>query len=296
MPNSICDLHLHTYYSDGIASPGEILHHAAEIGLKIVSITDHDSLDAIREATNVAAVLGLELIPGIELTSHWEHCITCYGGRHPTSDVDVLGYYFDWQEAGFRSFVRGAFDDMRSRIDDTCKLLSAAGYPLTILDVLDENPRYAGGRQVINALCNRGYASNWQEAFSLFVTHWPEVRPRHAHIDQVIKAIHTAGGVAILAHPIAVSCKDGLLQVEQIAALVEMGLDGLEVYHPRMDTAARQHFLKLAKQFNLLVSGGSDEHGWHGSFIRMGTELVTIEMVNALRKRSQIHTSQRYPP
>jgi 3',5'-nucleoside bisphosphate phosphatase len=292
MPNTSCDLHLHTYYSDGRASPGELLHHAASIGLKVVAITDHDNLNAASEASHVAKEVGLELVPGVELTAHWVGCPSMNGDPGDGQDIDLLGYFFDPADPFLQDFTHQAMDDLRQRIEAACLLVSRAGYPITIFDVLDENPRYPGAIQFINALRHKGYARRWSEAYPIFSAAWSHVRCCRSTVEQAIQVLHQAKGVAVLAHPVAVECAaSGLLQSQQIAELVELGLDGLEIHHPRMDAEARLHFYKLARQFNLAVSGGSDEHGWKEGFTRMGSELITYEMVNCLRKRAMLRTN-----
>jgi len=287
MPNTTCDLHLHTYYSDGRASPAEVLRHAASIGLKTVAISDHDSLKAMREAINMAAELGLELIPAIELTTQWVLCSSGESGDDPSLEVDLLGYYVDPGDQEFSSFVQASFNDVRQRVSECCDLLTQAGYPISIHDVEAENPRYPGPMKIISTLEHKGYASSWNDAIPLFTAHWPHVRPPRLSIEEAIQAIHAARGIAVLAHPIAVRCKEGWLQAEQLAPLVAAGLDGLEVLHPSMDTQSRQYFRSLAKQFDLLETGGSDDHGWPGGFSRMGSELVSYGMVRAMYERSK---------
>jgi predicted metal-dependent phosphoesterase TrpH len=107
--------------------------------------------------------------------------------------------------------------------------------------------------------------------------------------DQV-EVIHAAGGVAVLAHPLY-RCAGELLTADHITALVEMGIDGLEVYHRYMDEQARAHFQALADQFKLLVTGGSDEHGWSPDLPLLGTAPVTRAMVEALRAAARKRSS-----
>ncbi len=289
MPNTCCDLHLHTYYSDGRASPAEMLHYAADIGLRTVAITDHDNLNSAPEAKNVADRLGLELVPGVELTAHWEGCPPAHGDPERGQDVDLLGYFFDPADPALLDYTTQAMADLRQRIEEACSLVSAAGYPMTIFDIQDENPRYPGPMQFILALRHKNYARRWSEAYPIFSAVWSQTRCSQHSVGEAIETLHRAGGVAVLAHPIAVECsKGGLLQSHQLAELVDFGLDGLEIHHPRMDSEARVHFYSLAKEFNLAVSGGSDEHGWKDGFSRMGSELITYEMVNRLHERAKL--------
>jgi predicted metal-dependent phosphoesterase TrpH len=284
-PNTTIDLHLHTYYSDGQASPAEILHHAAGMGLQTVAITDHDNMHAFPEAIKVAQSLGIELVPGVEMTSHWDTCPSpdrYINGR----DIDILGYFVDPNNDQFNALTRLALSDSRSRVEECCTVLTKAGYPLDIYDVLDENPRYVGAAQIISALCHKGLSTDWKSGLMLFLEYSRQVHPCSQSVKQVIDAIHAAGGVAILAHPISVSCGGGWLPAEQLGHLVDLGLDGLEVYHPRLDYAARQHFLALAKDFDLLVSGGSDEHGGDGHFPRLGCESIEYHILQTIRQRA----------
>jgi predicted metal-dependent phosphoesterase TrpH len=258
---SSIDLHIHSYYSDGRHSPAEIVDRAARIGLETIALADHDNARGVREAAPLARARGIRLIPAIELTCHWEACPTASG----ESDIDVLGYFFDLDNARFRRFEQAALDDIHVRIADCCARLTAAGAPITLEDVLAENPRYAGLLQLIHALQHVGHAADWGEAFTVSRAHWARV--------------------AFLAHPSMVQCGGAPLGADRIAALVEMGLDGLEVYHYRLDAAARAHFLDLARRFDLLVSGGSDSHGGWDQMARMGMEPVTDEMVREIEGR-----------
>ena len=287
-PNTTFDLHVHTHYSDGLASPAEILHHAAGLGLQTVAITDHDNMHAYPEASTVAQSLGIELVPGVEMTSHWNACPTpdrYINGR----DIDILGYFLDPKNDKFEEFTRIALDDSRSRVAECCAYLSKAGYPLDIFDVLDENPRYVGAAQIIATLCRKGLSTDWKSGLMLFLEYSRSVHPCSHSVEQVIAAIHGAGGVTFLAHPISIDCDRGWLSAEHLSTLVDFGLDGLEVYHPRLDYKARQHFLALANAFGLLVSGGSDEHGGGGYFPRLGCESIEYHLLDAIRQRALIY-------
>lgn len=289
MPNTCCDLHMHSHYSDGRASPAELLHHAASLGLRVIAITDHENFNAYTEAERVASRLGIELIPGIELSSRWEPCPERRTGNGHEQDVDVLGYDFDPLDAAFREFTRLALEDLQERTIECLQRLNESGCPVSEQEVKAENPRYTGGMQLITALQRSGYAKSWNEALALFNAHWPDVRPARFSIQEVIQAIHAAGGAVVLAHPIQVTCGGGRLASEQVRQLAAMGLDGLEVLHPRLNAETRDYFHRMATEYHLLVTGGSDEHGGSGSFSRMGSELVTYEMVKALRVQAQTH-------
>jgi len=281
MPASTLDLHTHTCFSDGKFSPSELLHYAASIGLQTIAITDHDNTNGVREALALAQDLGLELIPAIELTCQWPQCEPLPGD----GDIDVLGYFVDLENPEFQAFERAALDDIHLRTADCCASLTAEGHPVTLQEVFAENQHYAGVLQLILAVIKKGHAEDWGAAFKMVAEKWAQVRLSHFTIQEVIGAIHSAGGVAVLAHPVLVKCNGNRLREKDLLQLKEMGLDGLEIFHPRLDEEARSYFSALAKRLNLLVSGGSDEHGWFTDFENIGSQPVTSEVLESLRRR-----------
>ena len=235
----------------------------------------------VREAALSAPALGLELIPGIEFTCHW--------GSDGNLDIDMLGYFMDLADPGLQRLEQAALQDIYDRIAICCEGLAGAGYPVTLADAFAENPRYAGLQQVAQALVRKGYArAIWPDALALVNTHWQSVPSSAIEVERVIETIHAAGGVAVLAHPAAYAQPDGaFISAGQLSGLVKAGLDGLEIYHFALDERARTHFLALARQFDLAISGGSDEHGWRPELDRMGTEPVDERIVEALRDRAR---------
>lgn len=281
MPNTCCDLHMHSHYSDGRASPAELVQYAAEIGLRVIALTDHNTLSGIHEAQNVARRLGLEVIPGVELDTTWE--IHQEGQTALRLETDLLGFGFDLHDPGFQGFVSQAFNDLRDRIAETCRLLTQAGYPVTLQDVEKENPRFPGTMYLVSALWHNGYADSWHGALPFFRDAYSQVRSPGFSISEAIDAIHMSGGQAVLAHPVIHEVNGGWLGSEAIGGLKAQGLDGLEVFHPSLDEAARRHFQSLAEHFGLLITGGSDEHGWPSGFPRMGSQIVPYKVVQELR-------------
>jgi 3',5'-nucleoside bisphosphate phosphatase len=284
---SSIDLHLHTYYSDGRASPQELVEHAASLGMQTIAITDHDNARGSREARPFAEQLGINLIPAVELTCRWNASQAPPG----KTDIDVLGYFLDLERPEFLAFEAQILDDFHERTDIGCWYLTAEGYTMTRQDVLKENPHYAGTHPLILAVMRKGYAASYERALEQVDTIWKNVRPSSFTIDQVISMIRQTGGVPVLAHPTIVPWPSGWLNAQAIQELAEMGLEGMEIYHPRLNPEARQYFLSLANQFDLLVTGGSDDHGWPEGFPRMGSQEVTSEMILRLKDKAQnLHT------
>ncbi len=279
---SAIDLHTHTYYSDGRASPAELVGYAARLGIHTLAITDHDNARGAREVREIAANLGVTLVPAVELTCRWD----ASGAPPCDSDIDLLGYYVDIDSPAFLQLEQAALADMRRRIEARCKLLAGAGCPVSLADVLAQNPRYIGAMPLVDALVARGCARNFREGLRLLDSHRDGVPVCSLTIDRAIEALRALGGVAVLAHPSLVRWRGGLLDAKAVGRLVEMGLDGLEIYHHRLDAAAREHFLGLARRYDLLVTGGSDEHGWPAGLDRLGSQAVTRSMLAALAARA----------
>jgi predicted metal-dependent phosphoesterase TrpH len=291
--SALCDLHMHTYYSDGRASPAELVQQAAKAGLKVMAITDHDNTRGAREAAPLAAQAGIELIPAIEFTCRWEG----EGAPAGNIDIDLLGYFMDWNALAFQIREHAALDDIRARVSDLCAAITADGCPIAPADLLADNPRYAGFVQLIRVAVRKKNAADWDEALAQIDRHWPAVRRSAFTIQDMNAVIHAAGGVAVLAHPTVITDHSrGWIGAGHLARLAAAGLDGLEIYHHRLDQAARNHFLTLTQQFGLLVTGGSDEHGWYKPYQRFGQEPVTPAMVEALRARAaQRRTEAKRP-
>ena len=251
------------------------------MGIKTVAIMDHDNTNGVRQVEALAPELGLCLIPALELTCRWDRCRSAPG----EGDIDVLGYWIDLDDAGFCAFERAALEDIHERVSDCCAYLTSAGYPVLIEAVFAKNPRCAGLLFLIHEIQERGYAPKDGDAFALMHSAWKQVRLSRFTIEETIEQIHRAGGVAVLAHPTVIQCDGRWLQESDVGALVEIGLDGLEIYHPRLDPQARAYFGALAQRFDLLVSGGSDAHGWFDEWQGLGTQPVTDAMVAAIQVR-----------
>jgi predicted metal-dependent phosphoesterase TrpH len=274
-----CELHVHSTYSDGSASPDDLLRHAAKIGLSVVAITDHDNARGVRAAVPIA---GIELIPAVEFTAQWGDLYT----PDDEIDVDVLGYFVNVNDPAFVAHEQRTLDDVQQRVAACCERLTASGYPVTMAEGLAENPPFVGLRHLRDVLVRKGHFANTWDAGEVVYPVWFAGPPSRFTIAEQIAVIHAAGGVAVLAHPHYT--RDGEpMQAREIAALVEIGLDGIEVYHRVIGGDLRNHMQALADQFGLVVTGGSDEHGWSPDLPLMGTEPVTRAMVEALRTRAQ---------
>jgi hypothetical protein len=274
------DLHMHTYYSDGRPSPQALIAEAARIGLTTIAITDHDNARGSREARPLAEAAGITLIPAVEVTCAWEGV---------DREVDLLGYFVDFDSPAFQRLEQTNLADLEARIRFTCDRIAASGVPICMEDVLAQNPRYGGGMQLIQAVQRITGAPDFRTALETVRPQLREMPPACLPITEAIAAIRAAGGVAALAHPTLVGQASGFtawIDAALLGQLVDAGLGGIEVFHPRVDGPAREHFSALARQFGLVITGGSDEHGWPDGFPALGRQPITRHMLDALRERA----------
>jgi predicted metal-dependent phosphoesterase TrpH len=285
MVTALCDLHTHTYYSDGLPSPQALVRKAASLGLNTLAITDHDNTRGSREAMPLAKELGIRLIPGIEFGTRWDG----YGWPEWGSVVDLLGYFVDWQVPEFKALEEAMLAEYLVQVGQMCEEVSRIGYPVTMEEATAAHPHYPSVFSILSALKGNGLVADGEDqpVLDRIVGCWQRVSEYKFPIDRVIATIHAAGGVAVLAHPAVVFRPSGSwITSGDLARLVEMGLDGIEIYHYRRpDEATRAYFLSLARTFDLAISGGSDEHGRPSGFTRLGQQPVTEAMVAALQAR-----------
>ena len=244
------DLHLHTTASDGRLSPTELVAHAAASGVRILAVTDHDTIDGFDEAAAEAARRAVLLVPGIEITA-------VDRGR----DVHMLGYFFDRGDAGFAEFLVAQRATRVTRIVEMAKRLGTLGMPVDVQSLVDEARRHTsksiGRPRLALAMIQAGYVATTREAFDKWLGRGCPAfieRPG-ASPEEVIGIVHRAGGLISLAHP------GRTLIDDRIAALRSAGLDAIEVYHSDHDASTVTSYLALARQLDLMVTGGSDFHG-----------------------------------
>lgn len=264
------DLHLHTNFSDGTYSPEELAAHAARLRLHTIALTDHDTVEGCPRADLACRQLGIEFIPGAELTAEIDG-----------TEIHLLGYYLQSDHPRLlRETAR--FQEVRqSRIREMVQRLNRLGVPLRAEDVFAlANCRSPGRPHVGRALVRGGFCSSVDEAFDRFLKKdRPAWVPKFKMLAfEGIDLIHAAGGLAILAHP-------GLNRVDPaIPGLVEAGLDGLECFHTKHAPAHADHYLRLAGELRLLVTGGSDCHGLAKGQPLIGSLRLDDDHVDRLRE------------
>jgi predicted metal-dependent phosphoesterase TrpH len=270
------DLHTHTNASDGRCTPEGLVTLAASAGVTVLSVTDHDTVDAAGVAARSCADVGITFVSGIEITAVCDE-----------SDVHVLGYFFDPAAAGLRMFLAEQRQRRIDRIVRIIERLKGLGLPLdanAILQPVIDRPGKSIGRPAIaRALVDGGHVATTGDAFDTWLSRGRPgfVAREGASPQTVIEQIHSAGGVASLAHP-------GLLKHDDwIDTFAASGLDALEAYHTSHDEAQIGSYRSLASRLGLCVSGGSDYHAdpSHGA-IHPGSVALPQADFDQLRDRA----------
>lgn len=243
------DLHLHSSVSDGVLSPAGVVARAAELGLTVISLTDHDTVDGIAPALEAAKKYpSLLVIPGIEINTDTS-----------TGEVHVLGFYIDHTNPEFLTALKKLRDSRLIRAQKMIEKLSALGMPVEWEHVKELSGKGSVGRpHIARALLERGYIKTIKEAFSKYIGFGgPAYVPREKITPaEAIELITGAEGLAVLAHPLGIPNLDKLLK-----KLVRAGLIGLEVYYKDYSSEDRESLARLADRYGLITTGGTDYHG-----------------------------------
>ena len=247
------DLHTHTNFSDGTDSPAQLINKALAAGISVIGLTDHDSVSGWQEAT-AALRPGISLVPGAEIS-----CQTLDG-----ISVHILGLLFDSQNVELMKTMEETRMNRHGRMAKIIARINEAGIDITMDDVLEQLADGAtlGRPHLADALVKKGVVASRDEAFTqmlhnkskYYVSHYsptPEV---------AIKLIKDAGGVSIIAHPMA-SHRGRTISSETFGSLIKAGLDGIEVDHRDHSPEEKNQLIELARDNNLVMTGASDYHG-----------------------------------
>jgi hypothetical protein len=265
------DLHLHTNFSDGTYTPEELASEARRCALRAVALTDHDTMEGCPRMAAACREAGIEFLPASELTAEWDDI-----------ELHLIGYFLDADNERLRKELARFQEVRQQRISEMAGRLNKLGVPLPAESVFAlANCRSPGRPHVARALVQGGFCRSLDEAFERFLRKGKPAWVPKFKISAVaaIGLIHHAGGLAVMAHP-------GLNKTDDVIPhLVEAGLDGLECFHTKHSTAMTAHYLELAEQHGLAVTGGSDCHGLSKGQPLIGTIKVPYNLVQHLRDR-----------
>lgn len=275
------DLHCHSTASDGTSTPTQVVDLAKTQGLSAIALTDHDTVAGVAEAAKRAAEVGLDFLPGIEISAAFPHPGTLH----------LLGYGVDPASAALVSLSEDLLAGRDSRNPKIIARLQELGLKITMAEVEAEAKGGVLGRPHIAAvLLKKGYVNTTKQAFNVYLAPGGSAFFDKERLEpgEAIRRIKAAGGIAVLAHPSQLRTTNSAELDRVVKSLVDQGLQGIETLHSDHSDAEIRAYEALAKQYGLLTTGGSDFHGGNKPTISLGyagKNRVPRERFDALRNR-----------
>lgn len=271
------DLHSHTNHSDGYFSPEELVNKAKDVGIDILSITDHDSINAIEKATEIGRELGVEIIPGVEISSDLRGI-----------EVHILGYFIDITNKELEHCLKFFREERIGRANNIVRKLNHLGLDISMTDVMRFSKNSAVGRpHIAQAMLELGLVRSFQDAFNKYIKNGGPAYERKVHLSpqSAFKIISDAGGLSFVAHP-------RYMSENIIKELIDAGADGIEVIHPSHSKELTRFYRGIVNEYYLLESGGSDFHGGkRDDEDKFGKFFTTPIVVEAMRTRIMRNTA-----
>lgn len=247
------DLHTHTTASDGILTPSALIDYALARGIAALAITDHDTTGGLDEAVRYALGKNIDVIPGIE-----------FSVEYPRGSFHLVGLYIDFHNTLLDETLKKLKhlrDTRASRIIDD---LRAANITIALDDVIEE----AGGAPLgkphfARVMVQRGYGKSVEEIFKKYLVDGKpgDIKKEKITPADAIALIKGSGGVPVLAHPASLEFSSFAVFEDELQAFIEMGLEGIEAYAAMHSPDEADEFARIARKYDLLISGGSDFHG-----------------------------------
>ena len=262
------DLHTHSVKSDGGMEPSGVVDTAKAAGLRAISLTDHDVIDGVREAMQRGEEVGVEVVPGIELSAKFK------------TETHVLGYFVDLDNADFLEKLEEIKRVRMQRNYETAENLRKIGFPISVEDAMELAPNGIIGRaHFARVMANRGYVSSVKEAFDKYLANG---KPGYSTLQlltprDAVELIKSAGGLAFLAH-LHLTRLEGDELYNFVKDLKDAGMDGIEGYYTEYTPEMQAEYQALAKKLDLAISGGTDFHGKMKPHISIGKGLGNMEI------------------
>lgn len=246
------DLHLHSHHSDGSRSPAELVKMAKERELRAIAVTDHDTVDGIAEALAEGQRQGVRVLSGVELSVSWRQY-----------HFHLLGYDFQWQDEALQEGLSRLQVARSGRNRKIIEKLNSMGMAIGEDDLRRFNGNGQTGRpHIARLLVDRRVVPTIDQAFARYLRKGACAYVSRSILDaeEAFALIHGAGGITVLAHPAQIAAPPGELE-GLVAALKDLGLDGMETFYPSQRGRVLRRMRELAHRFALLETGGSDYHG-----------------------------------
>jgi hypothetical protein len=260
------DLHIHTRASDGKVTAEEAVWIAHQVRLAAISIADHDTVSGIEAALKVGKEYGIEVIPGVELSSEVKG-----------TELHFLGYFIDWRKKWFQNKLSEFKEARKNRAKEILEKLQRLGMEIPYEVLISLDGKVLGRPHIAQIMLDWGYVKTIDEAFDKYLGLGKPAYVKKFPLSpaEAIRMIRRLEGIPVLAHPVFAHADDMLPE------LIELGLRGIEVYYSRHDAQTIDHYEKLAQKHGLLITGGSDAHGPE---ILMGSVRIPYSLVEELKK------------
>ena len=262
------DLHTHSLKSDGSMTPYEVVEEAKRAGLAAIALSDHDSVDGVREAVEAGKKLGVEVIPAIEFSVLSK------------TETHILGYFIDIENPDLLKMLKEVVDLRIERNHVTCQRLNELGFELTLEEVRALAPNnFVGRAHFARVMMDKGYISSVKEGFDKYMSvgKYAYCEKQRLTARDAIELISKCGGISFLAHPHLTKLPDSEL-VEFLEELKGYGLCGLEGYYTDYTPEMQEKYQSMAKELGLLISGGTDFHAKMKPHISIGTGLGNMKI------------------
>jgi 3',5'-nucleoside bisphosphate phosphatase len=273
------DLHVHSSASDGSLSPKNLVAEAKAASLRAFALTDHDTAEGLDEALAAGAAVGLEVIPGIEISA-----------EHQPGSMHILGLFIDHRHVGLDGQLQILKQARADRNPQIIAKLQKFGLAITMAEVLAiAGAGQVGRPHIAQVLLNKGYVGSFQEAFDRYLgNHAPAYVNKYRFSPQkAIAMITAAGGVAALAHPFTLEYTSFGHLKTILHQLRDWGLTAIEVFYPEHSLERQEKYKNLARELGLLMTGGSDYHGVIKPEVKLGLvgpdQHVNYELVEKLK-------------
>jgi predicted metal-dependent phosphoesterase TrpH len=250
--NRPIDLHCHSTASDGSLTPEQLVAYAKAKGAGALALTDHDTIDGLDEFLEAGRKMGLETVPGLEISAAYER-----GTMH------ILGYYIDHRHAFLLQELSRLQQARQERNPKIIAKLKNMGLPLSLEEVYALAKGQIGRPHIALALVQKGIVSSVEEAFKKYLTKGGPAYVEKFRFSPVesIRMISEAGGIPVLAHPFTLNVQDRKELKKLIEELKDNGLKGLEVFYPEHTWEQTRTYEALCRELGLITTGGSDFHG-----------------------------------
>ncbi len=267
----VADLHVHTTASDGTHTPEQVVQEAVRVGLAAVAMADHDTVGGVEPGLAAGRQMGIIVVPAVEINTDYA-----------ADEIHLLGYYINHESAALSAHLEGLRTKRFERAERIVARLNELGRKISMERVMEIAGGGAIGRpHIARAIAEAGYASSIGAAFGKYLVRGaPAYVERHKLTPlQAIEIIHEAQGVAVLAHP------GNSKHDELIPELVDGGLQGIEAYHADHSSAQANHYVQMARRYDLIPTGGSDSHGPNMlKTVAVGHVTVDMAVVHRLKE------------